>query len=137
MSELKHLIKIHQDILNYIASIDDFFCMQIFYDFAMVGPQVVLSLYVVTLEFWANGYSMIFAVVTPLLIQCLYGVVVEIKCEKLMNQIYEIQWHLLKVSERKIFLIFLTKAQFTELLTVAHYLPLNLETFTNVSWLHF
>ncbi|XP_063706411.1 odorant receptor 94a-like [Culicoides brevitarsis] len=127
--DLKKLIKMHQTFKEFIGNVDVIFAVQNLLDLLSISFQSITILFFCTTEFWAQGYGIVFAIVTPVFMTCAYGVVLETKGNKLVESIYELNWHLLRVTERRLIVLYLVGTQKMKYFSFGSYLPVNFDTF--------
>lgn len=128
-TQLNDIIQLHQRFQSYLDIVDRAFNQRFFGNIACYTIMNITTLFVVVSQVWFIGYYQLCVILGLILVPCTVGTVIQMKNEKLINEIYGVSWHLLTPKERKPFRFFLLGAQSTPMLTCGKVLPLNVNTF--------
>lgn len=127
--ELEKIVKLYQNFITFMGRIETMFRIEILIDFMCFIVQNVITLYVLIGHVWTCGYIFIVMIFVLLLIPSIFGTMIEVKNDKLINAIYDIAWHEMQVKERKTVRFFLEMAQNSSMLSCGGFIPLNMILF--------
>lgn len=101
-------------------------------DVLFIPFQIIIILMVLTKSFWIPGIVIMISVTTLLLLDCGYGLYIEMKFDDLCTAVYDLPWHLMSVKDRKTILFMLARTQRPPLLTFGKMAKMNMATFVHV-----
>uniref|UniRef100_A0A336N1Q6 Odorant receptor n=1 Tax=Culicoides sonorensis TaxID=179676 RepID=A0A336N1Q6_CULSO len=129
---LSEFVKSHQDILDFVSSLESLFSLTFMVDVISISFQIVITLMVCLSNFWIPGYIIILCVTFKLFLDCAYGLYIEIKFDDLCTAVYDFPWHLISIKHQKSILFILAKTQNPPLLTFGGVAYINMSTFVQV-----
>uniref|UniRef100_A0A1W7R6N7 Putative odorant receptor n=1 Tax=Aedes albopictus TaxID=7160 RepID=A0A1W7R6N7_AEDAL len=126
------VIKYQQRLVQFISDLEDLYAFQTFLEVACNALQIVMTLFVLHIEFWFPGWLVITVSTFQLFLPCMLGTMIEIKCDLFIEQVYDISWHAMSNVEQKMLNFMLTKSQRTQKLSCVGMVPLNMNLFLAV-----
>lgn len=131
LDKLVEIIKLHQNYQEYLQTLEEFYSNLSFVNLCCYTFHNVITLFVLVNQFWIVGYLLVLVLLTLIFIPCACGTLLEMKNDRLINEVYGIDWYLLNIDQRKMFAFLLHGTQNVNLLSFGGYFPMNFETFKN------
>ncbi|XP_039432284.1 uncharacterized protein LOC120414992 [Culex pipiens pallens] len=119
----------------WLPYIDRFSWLGYFCNFVMqfiiLGATLVLVLYAIVTRAWIAGYTSCIFIIYEFFIFCYLPTLLEMKKEKLQQEIYNLPWYKMTTSDQKSLRLFLEATQQPNCLTMIFY-PMNMPSFMEV-----
>uniref|UniRef100_A0A336M437 Odorant receptor n=1 Tax=Culicoides sonorensis TaxID=179676 RepID=A0A336M437_CULSO len=131
--DLSHIIQSHQDILEFVGSLESLYSLTFMVDVFSISFQIIITLMVCTKNFWIPGFIIMLCVTFMLFLDCAYGLYIEMKFDELCAAVYDFPWHLISINDRKSILFILAQTQNPPLLTFGSMAYINMATFVQVN----
>ncbi|XP_063696937.1 putative odorant receptor 83c [Culicoides brevitarsis] len=129
---LKEIFEDHDHLLTYTDNCEELFSIQHLSDHFIVAAQICLSLYSIIKYSWYLGFAVIVVTTFMLFTINVLGTIIEIKFEKLLDDIWNIPWYLLDMKNKRSYSYFLGNSQKTDRLSVGGRVSLSLNTFVQL-----
>uniref|UniRef100_A0A1S4JE29 Odorant receptor n=2 Tax=Culex quinquefasciatus TaxID=7176 RepID=A0A1S4JE29_CULQU len=129
--DLKDIFKRHQEHLLYVRNVEKIYRSYFFVLFSSLGATLVLVLYAIVTRAWIAGYTSCIFIIYEFFIFCYLPTLLEMKKEKLQQEIYNLPWYKMTTSDQKSVRLFLEATQQPNCLTMIFY-PMNMPSFMEV-----
>ncbi|XP_063707898.1 odorant receptor 67d-like, partial [Culicoides brevitarsis] len=129
---LKEIFDDHNGLLTYTDNCEELFSFQHLTDHFSGAAQVCLALYGIIMYSWYLGVALIVMMTFMLFTINVLGTIIEVKFDKLLDEIWNVPWYLLDIKNRKSYHFFLSHSQKTDRLSVGGRVPLSLNTFVQL-----
>uniref|UniRef100_A0A182J742 Uncharacterized protein n=1 Tax=Anopheles atroparvus TaxID=41427 RepID=A0A182J742_ANOAO len=127
--KLVEIIQLQQRCANYIAHIEDCYCVQMFVEFLSNSLLMALTLAELSRSFWIPGYFILPVAFLQMLILCLLGTLIEVRSDQFIAKLYDIAWSEMSCKEQAMFKFVLTRAQQPPQLTCGGFAVINMNLF--------
>lgn len=99
----------------------------------MLVRQVSITLLVLSVEVWYPGIATLIISTSTLLVVCVLGTHVEVKCDQIIAALYDVPWYLMSVKHQKDFLFILLASQMKKPITFWEYAEVTVASFLDVN----
>ncbi|XP_055842637.1 odorant receptor 67d-like [Episyrphus balteatus] len=126
---LMDILKWHQKYTTLTKTLSDVFYYVLFVEIFTTALNIGMTIFIVATGVWPAGYAYLIYSFTILYTYCGLGTLTDIANDDVCNYVYNIcLWYRLSVSERKMLMMMLMKAQKPTLMTVGDVMPLSVTT---------
>ncbi|GAB0100319.1 Odorant receptor [Sergentomyia squamirostris] len=126
--EIKRILYLHRQYLNFITSLDAIYCKMFLLQFGTFALSGSVALYVARISDWFAIYGIIATSFFQLFFYNSIGSVIETTNQNIADEFYRCNWFMMNKSNQKLILFMLQRARTVPTLSVGHLAPLNLET---------
>ncbi|XP_055904643.1 odorant receptor 67d-like [Eupeodes corollae] len=126
--KLNEVIEWHQTYSRYIENLDVMYFWINFTQITTSAVSIVLTLAIMFIGEWPGAYAYILISFTMLYLYCGMGTLVELANDRIIDEIYNIHWYILKVPQQKCIRYMLMKAQSPKEISVGGVAQLSVST---------
>ncbi|XP_062538466.1 putative odorant receptor 83c [Armigeres subalbatus] len=126
------IIQRQQQLINFVTNIEKLYAKPTLIEVVSNGLQIVMTLFVLHVDFWMPGYFIMIIATFQLLLSCFLGTLIDMKSELFTKEIYNLSWNLMKTSDQKTLKFMLAKSQRSLMLSCGGMMTLNMNLFLNV-----
>ncbi|KAM7349109.1 odorant receptor 67d-like [Cochliomyia hominivorax] len=125
---VKDVVKWHQMYSDYTSRFNELCHLMITVQIATSFISTIICLYLIIAGGWPGAYTYALIAFGSLYLYCILGTETEIANEKFTQDIYDIHWYNLSISQQKIVLQVLCNTQSPKTIDIAGVMPLSLST---------
>ncbi|KAM7347104.1 odorant receptor 67d-like [Cochliomyia hominivorax] len=125
---VKDIVDWHQQYSDYISRFNDLCYYMITMQIATSFISTIICVYLIIAGGWPGAYTYALIAFGTLYLYCILGTETEIANEKFTQDIYDVHWYNLSISQQKIVLQLLCKTQSPETINIAGVMPLSVST---------
>ncbi|XP_053699222.1 putative odorant receptor 83c [Sabethes cyaneus] len=130
--KLADIVRYHQRVNDFVTKFEELYSYQLFLEISIDALQIIITLFVLHIDFWMPGYLVIVVATFQLFLYCLLGTLIEIKTDSFSKRIYSINWYKLTKKEQKNIGFALRTSQKPRQLTYGGFTSLNVNFFLSI-----
>ncbi|EJY57561.1 AAEL017398-PA [Aedes aegypti] len=129
--QITRIVKLHQHLMLYMSDLESKFSGYFLTTLGVLSFIMIVSMCALILINWATGLLLVLIATCQLLFVCSLGTYWQIKCDKLLVDVWSLKWYRLSVRNQKSFLLLLNGAQAPLNLT-AIFTPLDMSAYLSI-----